>query len=193
MKILNSLRASKTGLETTNRIIIQKLNKRNINFVLTEESEKTLREAGANDKLILEIKYGVSQIYFEEAKKCVETDYDCRINFYNKSIALLPDDFMGYYNRGIVYSDKEDFDRAILDNTKALELDPKVADAYYNRAMALRNKKDFAGAIEDFSRYLKLKPKDDDGYYQRGYSYQMNGDNELAIKDCNRDPVESEE
>jgi tetratricopeptide (TPR) repeat protein len=159
-EILSSLRSSKIGLDTTNRILIQKLKNRGVRFSLNEDTEKKLKETGANDNLILEIKYRISQNYFDEAKRCKEVDYDCRINFYNKSIGLLPNDYVGYYNRGIVYNDKEEFDRAIQDYTKALEIDPKVADAYYNRGVAFRNKEDFAKAVEDFNQYLKLNPND---------------------------------
>ena len=41
-----------------------------------------------------------------------------------------------YYNRGIAYGDKGEYDKAIEDYSKAIELNPEYAEAYNNRGNA---------------------------------------------------------
>ena len=41
-----------------------------------------------------------------------------------------------YNNRARVYTEKGDYDRAILNLDKALEIDPGYTTAYFNRAVA---------------------------------------------------------
>ena len=56
-EVLTSLRASKTGLPTTNRILVQKVKTRGVNFTFSGEVEKDLIAAGANADLMAEIKF----------------------------------------------------------------------------------------------------------------------------------------
>jgi len=64
-----------------------------------------------------------------------------------------------YYNRGIKYSSKGDYDRAIADYTEAIKLDPTFARAYYNRGFAKRAKGDSANASADIAKAMLLNPK----------------------------------
>ncbi len=43
-----------------------------------------------------------------------------------------------YYNRGLEYQRKGQYDKAISDYTKAIEINPKYAVAYYNRGLAYK-------------------------------------------------------
>jgi tetratricopeptide (TPR) repeat protein len=47
-----------------------------------------------------------------------------------------------YYNRGLAYRNKGDYDRAIADYNQAIRLDPKYAAAYNNRGRAYADKGD---------------------------------------------------
>src|SRR5271170_3306736 len=49
---------------------------------------------------------------------------------------------IAYSNRGAVYSDEKDYDRAIADYDQAITLDPQNAAPYNNRGNAYRNKRD---------------------------------------------------
>jgi tetratricopeptide (TPR) repeat protein len=66
---------------------------------------------------------------------------------------------IAYNNRGFVWHDKGDLDRAIADYSEAIRLDPKQANAYRNRGNALREKGDLDRAIADLNEAIRLDPK----------------------------------
>jgi tetratricopeptide (TPR) repeat protein len=51
---------------------------------------------------------------------------------YNKAIEINPQYAELYNNRGIVYYDLKEYDKAIKDYNKALEIDPQYAMAYFS-------------------------------------------------------------
>ena len=55
---------------------------------------------------------------------------------FSDAIELNPNDAEAYNNRGVAYSNKGDYDRAIADYTKAIELNPDYVEAYSNRGGA---------------------------------------------------------
>ena len=54
-----------------------------------------------------------------------------------------PMDAAAYYNRGITYERKGQYDQAISDYSKALEINPALAVAHYNRAVTYYYLKDY--------------------------------------------------
>ena len=52
----------------------------------------------------------------------------------DEAIRLHPRDTAAYYNRGNVWSDKGEYDRAIADYDQAIRLNPRDAAAHYGRA-----------------------------------------------------------
>ena len=69
-----------------------------------------------------------------------------------------------YYNRGLTYRGKGDYEQAIGDFDKALELDPKNAKAYSSRGVAYAAKGDHDRAIRDFDQAIELNPAYAHGY-----------------------------
>ena len=61
-----------------------------------------------------------------------------------------------YYNQGVIYSNKGQYDKAIADNTKAVELNPRYAEAYHNRGVAYFLKKDYEKAWDDVHKAQNL-------------------------------------
>jgi len=76
-------------------------------------------------------------------------------------IILQIDSAMAYFNRGLVYANKEDMDRAISDWDKAIELDPDFSAVYYNRGIAYANRGETQNAIADFKKVLELCSADE--------------------------------
>ena len=90
-----------------------------------------------------------------------------------------------YYNRGIEYDEKRDYDRAIADYNEVIHLDPIYAKAYCDRGNAWRNKGDLDRAIADYNEAIRLDPKDAAYYNHRGNAWRNKGDLDRAIADYN--------
>jgi tetratricopeptide (TPR) repeat protein len=61
-----------------------------------------------------------------------------------------------YYNRGNLYAQRQDYQRAIDDYTQAISLEERLAEAYYNRGLARIYAKKVSEGIEDLSKAGEL-------------------------------------
>jgi len=77
----------------------------------------------------------------------------------NKSLAML------YFNRGIEWNAKKNFDNAISDYSEAIKINPEYREAFNNRGNAYRNKRDYDLAIADYDSAIRIMPKR--GLYHR--------------------------
>jgi tetratricopeptide (TPR) repeat protein len=91
-----------------------------------------------------------------------------------------------FYNRGVVYADKGEYDRAIEDYNRAIELQPKYAEAFYSRGTSYAHKGEYDRAIQDFDQAIALKPEFAMAFYNRGSSYARKGEYDRAIQDLNQ-------
>ena len=73
-----------------------------------------------------------------------------------KLTELNPKFVRAYNNRGNVYADKGDYDRAIRDYNKALELNPDYAKAYATRGAVYYLKQDYDKAWADVKKAREL-------------------------------------
>jgi tetratricopeptide (TPR) repeat protein len=68
-----------------------------------------------------------------------------------------------YYDRGILYIERNDYDKAIEDYSNAIKLDfCHLYAAYYNRGLAYFRKNLYDAALNDLNTALSLKPDDED-------------------------------
>jgi lipoprotein NlpI len=74
---------------------------------------------------------------------------------------------MAYNNRGNVWLDKKEYDKAIADYGEAVRLDPKDAAAYNNRGSARRAKSEYDNAIADYGEAIRLDPRYAMAYFNR--------------------------
>ncbi|MEY3866486.1 MAG: hypothetical protein RLZZ338_377 [Cyanobacteriota bacterium] len=100
---------------------------------------------------------------------------------YTKSIEIQPHPY-AYNNRGLVYYDKGDKEKAFKDYNEAINLDPKYANAYVGRGNVYYDKGDKDNAFKDYNEAIKLDPKFANAYVGRGLVY---GDKDNALKDYN--------
>ena len=73
-----------------------------------------------------------------------------------QAIALSPRNAYLYYNRGTIYAQRSDYDRAIEDFSKAIELDPQLSEAWYNRGLAYLYSNNQQKGIADLSKAGEL-------------------------------------
>ena len=91
-----------------------------------------------------------------------------------------------YYNRGIAYGKKGQYDRAISDFTKAIEIDPRYAEAYNNRGIAYGKKGQYDRAISDYTKALKINPMFAGAYYNRGVAYYYKKEYDKSLEDVEK-------
>jgi SpoVK/Ycf46/Vps4 family AAA+-type ATPase len=102
------------------------------------------------------------------------------------AIVLNPSFAEAYFNRGLSYYNKKDFDKAISDYNRAAELDGRNAIIYNNRGDAYYRKQDFDKSIVDYDKAIALNPKYLKAFYNRGLAYACQQDYERAVKDFDK-------
>ena len=90
-----------------------------------------------------------------------------------------------YFNRGVAYSGKGDFDRAITDYTVVLQFQPDDIPAYVNRGNIYAAKGESDLAISDYTVAIQLNPLLEMSYYNRGNVYGSRGSFDMALADFN--------
>jgi tetratricopeptide (TPR) repeat protein len=73
-----------------------------------------------------------------------------------------------YYERGVEYFEKEDYDMAIADTSEAIRLNQNYSLAYVTRAVSYRAKKNYSHAWDDFREAIRLDPDNASAYGSRG-------------------------
>jgi tetratricopeptide (TPR) repeat protein len=104
-----------------------------------------------------------------------------------------------YYNRGIAYRNKSQYerahrgpnpdaalDRAIADYGQALALRPDYAEALVNRGVAWFDKGRYDRVIADCSRAIALRPDLAEAYNNRALAYYRQGRYDRALPDFDR-------
>ncbi|MCE2502272.1 MAG: tetratricopeptide repeat protein [Dehalococcoidia bacterium] len=110
-------------------------------------------------------------------------DYADAIAYYDRAIALAPDDADAYHSRGIAKDGQGDYAGAIADFDRAIALAPDDADAYHNRGVTKAEQGDYAGAIVDYDRVIALDPDNVAVYDDRAVAKAAQGDHAGAIAD----------
>jgi Tfp pilus assembly protein PilF len=109
-----------------------------------------------------------------------------KLSLWNHVLQLDPDNYLAYYNRGVLYQDRGKLAEAIEDYSSAVKLDPEYSEAYYNRGVSRESRGDLAGAIADYSEAIQLNQKCVEAYNNRGALRKKQGDLAGAIVDFTR-------
>ena len=108
------------------------------------------------------------------------------IKHYTEALKLKSDYDVAYYNRGVAYGEKGDFDQTLQNYSKAIDLNPDFANAYYNRGVAYGEKGDFDQALQDYSKAIDLNPDFANAYCNRGVAYGEKGDFDQALQNYSK-------
>jgi tetratricopeptide (TPR) repeat protein len=90
-----------------------------------------------------------------------------------------------FLDRGLLFSERGDYDNAIAEFTEAIKLNPDYTNAYTSRGDAYYDTKDYDRAIEDYNTALRIDPHDAAAYNNRGVAYKHKGLPDRAIEDYN--------
>jgi Tfp pilus assembly protein PilF len=93
---------------------------------------------------------------------------------------------LAYNNRGHVYRDRGEFDKAVSDYSVAITQEPAQAEYLVSRGVALCEKGALEQAMADLDRAIVLSPNEYLAYNNRGTVWFRKGETERAIEDFNR-------
>jgi tetratricopeptide (TPR) repeat protein len=108
------------------------------------------------------------------------------LKLWSHCIEITPGSPQAHNNRGISYTKKREFAKAIADFSKALALNPESDNAYSGRGFAYGKMKDYDKAISDFDKALALNPNNVKAYNNRGLVYDNNKEYAKAIADFSK-------
>ncbi len=97
------------------------------------------------------------------------------LDFLTEAIRIDPKFVAAYINRGVVYYDQGQYQRAIQDYDQVIRLDPGVSVAYSNRGAAYNALGRQQRAIEDYNQAIRLDPDNAVAYNNRGIMYNAMG------------------
>lgn len=133
----------------------------------------------------LSIAQAGGEILIQANRATLERDYTKALDLYSQYIAVNPDDFRGYFNRGTTEYNAGKFTDAIADFTKTLQLNKRYNEAYYYRGLCYVATNKYVSAIEDCTFVLTIKPKSIPFLKLRSEAYAGQNKSELALDDLN--------
>jgi tetratricopeptide (TPR) repeat protein len=81
---------------------------------------------------------------------------DTAIAICNRALTGEPENEIYYRSRGIFYSNKGEYDKALEDFDRAIAINPAYPNAYNGRGIIYDNKGEYDQAIEDYSHAIAL-------------------------------------
>lgn len=95
-------------------------------------------------------------------------DFPAAEGYWTQLIELLPDNPVGWSNRGNSRVSQNKLEDAIADFNQSIELAPEAADPYLNRGTAYEGQGRWEEAIADYQKVLEIDPNDAMGYNNLG-------------------------
>ncbi len=93
------------------------------------------------------------------------------IKAYSEVIERNPDLAESYYNRGLAYYNRGDYENALDDYNRAIEIDSASAKTWYNRGLVREEAEDLNGALSDFDHATDLKQNFAKAWHGKGIVY----------------------
>lgn len=128
----------------------------------------------------------VSALIKKGINQAKEKDYRQAINSFNEALAIDPNSFDVYVNRGWTSRQIGDFTGAIADYTSAIKLNGSKPQVYLNRGWCHKRLNQYDEALKDFNNALELDPKYINAYRNRGSLKLKMGDYQGSVADFNQ-------
>jgi tetratricopeptide (TPR) repeat protein len=108
---------------------------------------------------------------------------DGALQYFTERVDSHPEEPAYWNNRGRVWEEKQQLDKAIADYRAAAKLAPNDSTTHNNLGTALQKQGDHASAIKHYDRALRGDPQNPTVYYNRGRANQYSGNYAAATKD----------
>ncbi len=106
------------------------------------------------------------------------------LQYYNNALRLQPNSTEALYNRGLLFQNMGELDKALEDYNSILKTDNNYADAHYNIGyIDLANNKEYKSAITHFTNAIRINNQYAEAFYNRGVAFELLGDKKSAEKD----------
>ena len=99
----------------------------------------------------------------------IRGELETAIEYFDKAIAFNTENASAYANRGNIYLQQSQWDKALADYDRALEIYPKLSGrTYYNRGSIYDMRGNWDQALADYNMAIELKSHFYAAYFQRG-------------------------
>jgi len=95
---------------------------------------------------------------FGQASQLVQSDPEKAEKLLLRAVELNPESVKGFFQLGLFYVGKEDYNQAIIQYNKAAELNPGYPNTFYNLGYIYAKTKNYPKAEEMFERTVALAP-----------------------------------
>lgn len=129
------------------------------------------RTASSLDKEYSTPIFGIADVYYSNIK-----DYDSAIIYYERALAMSPEDRTGLYHLGWCYNDKEMYSDAIRVLEKLMTIDNSDYDGKVELGYAYYKKERYDDALAQFRPVMMNKPKNQLSRYYAGLCYYLKDD-----------------
>ena len=109
-----------------------------------------------------------------------------RFDVFEKAIGIDERNSLAYSNRGSVFVEQKEYEKAILDFNKAIDIDPQKAEAYINRGLSKGLLGRHSEAFLDYDEAIEINPQYATAYYNRGIAKSELGQVAEAIADYDK-------
>ena len=107
------------------------------------------------------------------------------LTLWNSQLAIYSS-HIAHNNRGNIYSELQEYQKAMEDFSRAIELESRYASAYNNRGSIYSMFNEYQKAVWDFNRAIELEPEYASPLYNRGLVFRKLGQDQKAIADYSR-------
>lgn len=108
-------------------------------------------------------------------------NYEEAVESFKKVVGKYPSNYEGYYNLGLTYIKKKNFDPAITALEKAAEINRQSLEVFSALGECCFARGETEKAQQNFSRAIELKPESPLAHYNLGLVYYKLGKNEEAL------------
>lgn len=102
---------------------------------------------------------------------------------FDRVVSVTENNYIAYNNRGLIYSQLGNHDRAIEDYGRSIAIKPEYADAFVNRGVSYGRTGRLQDALADHDRALSIRPTFAQAYNSRGVIYYQMGRAAEAVAD----------
>jgi tetratricopeptide (TPR) repeat protein len=115
-------------------------------------------------------------------KKAKQGDYKGAMQLLSQLIRRNPTSAIDYNNRGLIYFQSGQREKAIADYNRAVQLNPELDSAYNNRANYYASNGQLAEALTDYEMALDLNPGNTRTWINQAITFRELGLYDLALE-----------